>query len=98
MSPGRQEKIRNKIVEAKAQDVFVETLLFTEFGDKVTVIKRRPDCHWGRNAFQSELGRIQLLRNDLAHANNYAGTREAAKRVCETVRLIETWIGRLGSN
>jgi hypothetical protein len=26
---GRQEKIRNKVVEAKTQDVFVDTLLLT---------------------------------------------------------------------
>jgi hypothetical protein len=61
-APGRQEKIRSKVVEAKAQDLLVETLLLSEFVDKVTVINRRPDFHWGRNAFQSELGRIQLLR------------------------------------
>ena len=96
LSPGRQEKIRNKVVEAKVQDVFVETLLLTEFGDKVTIIKRRRGFNWGRSAFESELARIQSLRDNLAHANEYAGTREAARGVCETVRLMETWIGRLG--
>jgi hypothetical protein len=96
LSPDRQGKVRNKVIEAKAEDVFVETLLLTEFGDKVTIIKRRPNFCWGRKAFKSEMGRVQLLRNDLAHAKNYAVTREAANRVCETARFMEAWIGRLG--
>jgi hypothetical protein len=97
LSPNRQAKVRDKVAEAKVQDVFVEMLLLTEFGDKVTIIKKRPDFCWGKGAFESELNQVQSLRNNLAHANDYAATREAAKRTCETVRLAETWIGRLGN-
>ena len=97
LSPNRQAKVRDKVAEAKVQDVFVEMLLLTEFGDKVTLIKKRPDFCWGKGAFEGELNQVQSLRNNLAHANDYAATREAAKRTCETVRLAETWIGRLGN-
>jgi hypothetical protein len=35
------------------------------------------------------------LRNSLAHANDYAATREAAAKVCDIVRRIEHRIAHL---
>jgi hypothetical protein len=93
---GRQAKLHDKIGKAKSQDAYIEQLLFTEFCDKVTIIKKSPDFCWERKAFEHDLARIQSLRDNLAHANDYAATRSAASRVCETVRLTDTWIERLG--
>jgi hypothetical protein len=33
----------------------------------------------------------------LMHANDYASTRSAAAKVCETVRSVEQWIDLLSS-
>jgi hypothetical protein len=92
LSPERQCKARNKVAEAKSQDTFVDTLLFTEFCDKVTIIRKSPDFRWSKTGFESELAQVQSLRNDLAHANDYAPTRDAAIQVCEIVRSMDRWI------
>jgi len=94
----RQSKVHEQIAKAKSQDTFVEALLFTQFADKVTIIKKNPAFGWGKTSFKGELNQIESLRNDLAHANNYAGTPETAKRICETVRLMDQWIERLAAS
>ena len=97
LSACRQSKVSDKVAEAKSEDVFVDTLLFTQFCDKVTIIRKSPDFEWSKRSFENDLAQIQLLRNDLAHANEYAATREAASRVCEIVRLMDQWIDRLAT-
>jgi hypothetical protein len=97
ISPERQSKLRERAAAAKRDDGFVEFLLLTEFADKVTIIRRSPEFRWARESFRHDLRRVQMLRNDLAHANDYASTRAAAIKTCETVRLTELWIDRLGA-
>jgi hypothetical protein len=91
LSTERRDTFIEKIAAAKRDDARVEPLLFTQFCDKTTIIKKRPNFPWSKGAFKGDLQRIEALRNDLAHANDYASTREAARKVCETVRLMETW-------
>jgi hypothetical protein len=75
----------------------VEALLYTEFCDKVTIIGKSPSFPWSKRSFDHDLGKVQSLRDDLAHANNYAATRAAAGQVCETVRLMDRWIEKLAT-
>jgi hypothetical protein len=96
LSVGRQRKVRDKVRSATSDDAFVDSLLFTEFCDKVTLIKQRPGLSWDPNLFEEELKAVQLLRDNIAHANDYASTRIDARRTCETVRLMDQWIGRIG--
>lgn len=95
LPPGREAKLLERISQAKQQDSFVDALLLTEFSDKVTIIKRIKGFPWARRTFESNLAQIQSLRDGLAHANDYAATRQAAIRVCETVRLMDVWIESL---
>ena len=97
ISNDRQLKLHEQAAAAKSDDGFVDLLLFTHFADKVTIIKKSPDFGWSKGSFERELGQVQELRDDLAHANDYAATRAAAIRTCETVRMIEMWIDRLGA-
>jgi hypothetical protein len=97
LSKERQLKVHEKAATAKSDDGFVELLLFTQFGDKVAIIKKSPVFGWTKGSFKSELDQVQNLRDDLAHANDYAATRAAEIRTCETVRLIEMWIDRLSA-
>jgi hypothetical protein len=39
---------------------------------------------------------VQNLRDNLARANDYAVTRDAARHVCECVREMDGWIKFLG--
>jgi len=91
LSIERQSQIEEKISNAKLMDGFVDNLLFTQFGDKETIIRKSPFFKLNKTAFKSELAAIQSLRNALAHANDYASSRGAASGTCRTVRLIEQW-------
>jgi hypothetical protein len=92
LSSKRRSEVRAKAAAAKVEDTFVDELLYTEFCDKVTIIRKKPDFPGSRRAFDNDLRKIQSLRDNLAHANNYAATRDDAADVCETVRLMDRWI------
>jgi len=98
LSTERQEKVRSKVKEAKLADAYVDSLLFTEFGDKVTIIKRSQNFCWAKASFKDDLAQVQSLRNSLAHASDYACTPAQERQVCKTVNLIDSWICRLGES
>jgi hypothetical protein len=50
-------------------------------------------CSWTRA--EGEFGAIEGLRNGLAHANNYASTKESADKTIGAVRLARNWIAVL---
>ncbi len=95
LSDARQKKICCESAKSRSHDAFVETLLFTQFADKRDIIRKSNRFEWSTTVFDSELKQIGNLRDDVAHANNYASTREAACCVCESVRLMDVWIERL---
>jgi hypothetical protein len=96
LSDDRQQKLRDRIEVAKAGDAYVDALLCTEFADKVTVIAKSMELPVGRDRFQRDLFAAQVLRNALAHANEYASTRPAALKVCKTVKRFTKWIEHFG--
>jgi hypothetical protein len=97
LSPERRSKVREKAALAEAHDTFVETLFFTEFADKVTITRKSSHFQWNKRAFDRDLAQVQSLRDGLAHANDYAATLEAARQVCQTVRLMDQWMERLAN-
>ncbi|WP_417605582.1 CBS domain-containing protein [Primorskyibacter flagellatus] len=88
LSEGRRQKLINGIAEAKAQDGFVSEIAFTQLSDKADIIRKAqllsPNCGEVKERFKT----IRDLRDNLAHANTYAVTSEAAKLVCKAVRVI----------
>jgi hypothetical protein len=97
LSPERRKKIEREIREATTEQSLVDSLLFTQFGDKETIIRKSPFFKLNKRAFKNELAQIQTLRNALAHANDYASSQEAARQTCRTVRLIEAWSATLAT-
>jgi hypothetical protein len=99
LSQGRAEKVRENVARAKAEDTLVDRLLYTEFCDKVTIIDKAwissVDGSPKKKSFQKDMQDIQNLRDNLAHANDYAATRDAARSVCECVRKMDGWIRSL---
>jgi hypothetical protein len=91
----RLDKVESQRSAAIAADTLVDDLLLTQFCDKVTIIRKSPRFTGGKGKFEDEMKEAQALRDNLAHANEYAATREAAAKVCDTVRKIEHWIARL---
>lgn len=95
LSKKRRADLEKAIRAAKERDTWIEDLLFTQFADKVQVIKKSPSFKGSKGAFERTMKKIQVLRDGLAHANEYAYSRTAAAAVCETVRDIEAEIDLL---
>jgi hypothetical protein len=95
LPPARRNKINEEINKAKSEDVFVDRLLFTQFIDKVTIIRKSASFLFSGDTFEDDLRQVQSLRDKVAHANDYATTEEAATQVCKTVRLMDRWIAEL---
>ncbi|MEO3430712.1 hypothetical protein AAFN88_17795 [Pelagibius sp. CAU 1746] len=84
----RRVKIQEEIASSKGNDFFVDPLLFTQFADKKTIIKMGIDAGLSKSTLESQLGRIEQLRNNVAHANDYAPSPDEARKVCVTVRKL----------
>jgi CBS domain-containing protein len=85
LANGRQKKIEAEKKKAKAEDNYVDSLLFTQFCDKREILKQQL-AEEQRAGFHESLSRIEALRNSIAHANEYASSLNRAKAVCEIVR------------
>ena len=97
LSLGRQSKIEEEKKKSAIEDTFVDSLLFTQFADKTTIIRKSPLFNESKTAFEADMQVVQKLRDQLAHANDYASTRATAEHVCRTVRSITHWVDWLSS-
>jgi hypothetical protein len=97
LPPARQELLRQQIEAAKEGEAYVESLLCTQFADKVTILAKSGNLPESRTKFERDLRDSQKLRDAVAHANEYASTRAKALQVCETVRSVSKWIEHLSS-
>jgi CBS domain-containing protein len=85
LAPKRQQKIKDELIKAKADDSYVDSLLFTQFCDKARIVADQ--FYEGRyKSLEVTLGKIEILRNQVAHANDYAASPSHADSVCEVVR------------
>lgn len=96
VKPKRKKKLDDEIAKAQAADAFVDALLMTQFCDKATIL-RNLSISTSRRKLSSDMNQIERLRNSLAHANEYATTRDQAGSVCHTVRLIDQWLAILAA-
>jgi hypothetical protein len=96
LSEKRRNDLAREIAKAQAADTFVDPLLMTQFGDKATIL-RKARVPTSKGKLRGDMERIRKLRDSLAHANEYGTTREQARLVCGTVRLIDEWMEILGS-
>jgi hypothetical protein len=86
LSPERRDNVECQRRESEATDTFVDTLLFTQFADKKTLIRKRLHNARSKSSFETSLKAIESLRNKVAHANEYADSPAHARNVCKTVR------------
>ena len=92
LSEGRRQKLQAEIAKAWNSDNLVNSLLFTQFADKTTIIRKSTTFALGDKSLQNEFREIQVLRDRLAHANDYAAKADDATKVCRVVRSIDKWI------
>lgn len=95
VKPKRKKKLDDEIAKVQAADAFVDALLMTQFCDKATIL-RKVSLPVSNKRLRYDMEQIQKLRDALAHANEYATTRDQAGSVCHTVRLIDEWLEILG--
>ncbi len=95
LSDCRQRRVEDKFVELQAANLAIDKLTATDFCDKREILRRIRSWPFSRNAIEKEFGEVEWLRNSLAHAGEYAGTRTNANRTLQAVRHCETWINRL---
>ncbi|TVS16671.1 MAG: CBS domain-containing protein [Gammaproteobacteria bacterium] len=88
LSGARRADLEKKISEARQSDNFVSEIALTQLCDKSTVIYKGKLVPGSRKELKSAFRDVEDLRNNLAHANYYAETPEAAKNVCSVVRSI----------
>ncbi len=86
LSKRRKDKITEEIAKSRHDDAYVNSLLFTQFLDKANIIVKAFELPQSKTQTQEQLDDIRNLRNNLAHANEYASTPQQAKNVCAVVR------------
>ena len=97
LKPPRRKGLEKKWLALQDRDMALDRLVAAEFCDKKeAVVGSGIPLPCGKDKSARQIEQIEELRNGLAHAGEYAGTREAAARCAETVRLTQSWVAHLG--
>ena len=80
-------KLRGRIRNSRENDSEVDALVYTDICHKATILSaiHCPEP-WVDTARKDEFGEIKNLRNRVAHARDYATSREEADHVCRVAR------------
>jgi CBS domain-containing protein len=95
LSKDQRRRLDKRIADRRRDGMEIDPLLMTEFSEKTTIVGKIITLSDDQDLFKSDMDTARRFRNDLAHAKNFAATREDAEQTCKTVRSIEKWIGRL---
>ncbi|WP_394152123.1 hypothetical protein [Loktanella salsilacus] len=82
----RRQRLESEIARGREGDTAIDEIAYTQFCDKKTLLVLSGALEIRRSKLEKAVGRIERLRDPLAHANEYAGSSAKAKKVCETVR------------
>ncbi len=88
LSEKRGASIQTAVRRAKKEDGFVSEISFSQLADKATIIRKKQLIPGTKTSLKRDFGAIVALRDDIAHANYYAETPQAAGNVCAAVRTI----------
>ena len=88
LSEERGACIRTAIGRAKEEDGFVNEISFSQLADKATIVRKKRLIPGTATSLKRDFNAIVRLRNDIAHANYYAETPQAAGNVSAAVRTI----------
>ena len=88
LAEGRRKLLDERIAAAKRNDTYTGDLLLTQFCDKHAVMAKAKLLAVPRNELDDRIGKIERLRNDIAHANSFGNSPQKAQKVCAVVRDI----------
>ena len=83
----RRERVEQEWERRKAGGLEIDRIVATQFADKRQILVKSALIQCSRTRAKQEFGSIEDLRDGLAHANNYASTRESARNTIAAVRL-----------
>ena len=96
LSARRRAVAERRIAEAAGGDTSVSEIFFTEFADKKTIFVKKGFSNYGtKSALKRDLDDIRKLRDEVAHANDYAASKEAAESVADIVGAVRRMIDLL---
>jgi hypothetical protein len=90
-----RDRVEQEWQKLKASGLEIDLIAATQFADKRQILAKSGLLQCSRTRAEREFGAIEDLRNGLAHANNYASTKETADKTIEAVRLARNWIAVL---
>lgn len=82
----RQGEVRKAIQRSQEHEGDVDALLYTQICDKATILRDRFSFRGSKKQVKRLFGRIERLRNKVAHANNYVSRRQDAIKASGTVK------------
>lgn len=88
----RRDRVEQNWQKLKADGLEIDLIAVTQFADKRQIMVKSGLFQCSRSQAEREFGAIEDLRDGLAHANNYASTRESALKTIGAVRLARQWI------
>jgi hypothetical protein len=92
LSASRQEKLAQRIDDATKEKTEIhDDLLYTELCDKGTIISKSPRFSGMKAEFKIDIKEIQLLRDKVAHANNYASQAIEVTKLSSVVAKMDKW-------
>src|SRR6516165_6871228 len=83
----RHKSVEQEWHKLKAGGLEIDRIAATQFADKRQILVKSALIQCSRTRAKQEFGSIEDLRDGLAHANNYASTRESARNTIAAVRL-----------
>lgn len=103
LGDGRREKVEQRWAQLQREELAIDRVAATEIADKKTMmmkldfpIARIPVA--SKEKARGELEKVEWLRNGVAHAGDYAGSRGNTAKTIEAVRITKKWIEAIKNN
>lgn len=89
LTPWAKKRVKRLINRAAKNDSAVDSLLFTVFWDKTSIL-RGIGCpgSWAESEYEEAFETIRKLRNEVAHARDYVASREDVERLQVTIHSL----------
>ena len=88
LRPKQRERVQSDIRAAKEKDALVTEIAFTQFKDKATIIVNGNLASGSNKKLRKYFEDIRKLRDNIAHANYYADSKDNALQASKVVRTI----------
>lgn len=93
----RRRCVEARWQELQAKNLAIDQINATEFSDKRRVLLKSGLLKCSRTRAEKEFGAIEQLRNNLAHASDYALTLDTGQEAITTIKCARKWIEYLGT-